>query len=232
MNALAEFKQQLAGELHAHALSLPAPQETGRPARSRAVRRRVTFTVAVAAAAAAVAVALPLSSAKPGTSQAAPAPRGASATAAAPTPQHTADFSHIDIVTADYAVQSKPGGNVTIQLFSLRGQAGLQAALNKAGIPAQVMVASASCHETGTAASSGPSGGTATLDRLRKVSPPAAPGSYDAVHGIYTIYPAAMEPGDHLLFIAPSGSTSLSYLMVELVRFVPRCIAPNMNPIP
>jgi len=234
VTALAQFKQQLGEELNAHAVSLSAP--TGRPARPRlrTVRRQLAFTVGFAAAAAAAAVfALPLGSGTHSTGQAAPVSRGTASTggpSAAPNPQqqHAPGFSGLDVVNADYAVQSKPGGMVTVRLFSLKGLSGLQATLDQAGIPAAVMAASPSCHATAPT-DSGPPTGDALYSRLLKVLPT---NWADSSKGIHDIYPGAMDPGDHLLFIAPSKNAPLTSLMVELVRQVPSCIAPDLVPTP
>ncbi|MFC1418129.1 hypothetical protein [Streptacidiphilus cavernicola] len=230
MNALDDFKKQLADELLDHATSLP-PMPGGRRMRPRPATHRIALTFALATAAAAAVVALPLSAPTHGPGQAAPTPRGSAYSAApstTPRPSHSTDFGGLDIVTADYAVRSRPGGVVTVQLFTLKGQAGLQATLNRAGIPAAVMVASPACHATGPAPKST---GKDTLRRLLKVLPPPTPGSYDSSHGIRDIHPAAMAPGDHLLFIAPAEGTPLNYLVVRLVRQLPSCIASTLQPV-
>ncbi|MFF1838139.1 hypothetical protein ACFVXE_28610 [Streptomyces sp. NPDC058231] len=222
MNAPAHFKEQLADELNAHATSLSAPAGHRALLRLRTPRRRVALTVGVAAAAAAVAVALPLASGSPSAQQAAPAPHSTASTglgtSAEQTPQSTPNTpsTSLNIVNADYAVQSKPGGMVSVQLFNVKGIPGLQAALDKAGIPAKVMVPSASCHTTGHTDNS-PHGS------LLKVMPPS--GFHR--NGVRDIKPSAMQTGDHLLFIVDTESSPLKALAITLVHQVPSCIPAN-----
>jgi len=137
----------------------------------------------------------------------------------APIPQGTSGTSGLNIVNADYAVQSKPGGMVSVQLFDLKGVSGLQAVLDKAGIPAKVMVPSASCHTTGHPDSS-PHGS------LLKVAPPS--GFHR--NGVRDIKPSAIVPGDHLLFIANSKSGPATLLAITLVHRLPSCIPANQPP--
>ena len=219
MNAPLHFKQQLVDELNAHATSLSAPAGHRALVRLGAPRRRMAFTVGAVAAAAAVAVAVPLVSGSHSTQQAAPVPHSTASTgpvtSAAPTPQSTAGTSGLNIVNADFAVQSKPGGTVAVQLFSPKGVPGLQAALEKAGIPAVVMTPSAKCHATIQEDRSGRS-------TVMKVLPPS--GVRSGPGGIYhLIKPSAIPAGDHLLFVARFGGP-IQGLGVTLVRQVPSCV--------
>ncbi|WP_405688188.1 hypothetical protein OG204_34650 [Streptomyces sp. NBC_01387] len=220
MNAPTHFKQQLADELNARATSLSAPAGHRALLRLRTPRRRVALTVGVAAATAAAAVALPHVSGSHSAERAASAPHSTASpdlgASAAPTPQDTLRTDGLNIVNADYAVQSKPGGVVSVHLFNLRGAPGLQAALDKAGVPAKVMTPSASCPATGHAANS-PHGS------LLKV----APLSGFHRNGARDIKPRAIVPGDHLLFIPDSKSGPVTLLAITLVRQLPSCIPAN-----
>ncbi|QKW27612.1 hypothetical protein HUT11_16915 [Streptomyces seoulensis] len=208
MNTPAHFKEQLADELASHATTLCAPAGHRAVLRLRTPRRRTVLTVGIAAAAAAVAVALPLDPGSHGTRQAAPAPRTAST---GPAARSTPGMS-LDIVNADYAVRSKPGGLVSVQLFDAKGVPGLQAALDKAGIPAKVLVPSASCRATG---SSGRPRGS-----LTEVAPPSG---YHG-DGVRDIKPGAIRSGDHLLFIAETDGGAPGLLAIRLVGTLPECV--------
>jgi hypothetical protein len=212
VNAPTHFKQRLADELTAHAATLDAP--TGH--RTLLRLRPVALTVGVAAAAAAVAVALPLTSGSHGARQAGPASRttAASAPATAGTSTGTGTGTgDLDIVNADYTVRSAPGGLVSVQLFDTKGASGLQAALDKAGIPAKVLVPSAACHSTGRAHRE-PRGS------LLKVAPPS--GFHR--NGVRDFKPGAIVPGDHLLLMANTDKGPVTSLAITLVRDLPRCI--------
>ncbi|WP_405779635.1 hypothetical protein [Streptomyces sp. NBC_00859] len=213
LNAPTHFKEQLADELNARAAALSAP--AGHRSLLRMPRHRVALTVGLAAAAATVAVALPLTSGTPGAQQTASAPHSTAAPgskeSAAPTSQGA---SGLHIVNADYAVQSKAGGLVSVQLFSAKGVPGLQAALDKAGIPAKVMVRSASCPATGRT-------GTSPQGSLLKVAPQSGFHS----NGARDFKPSAIVPGDHLLFTAESKSGGpVTMLSIRLVRQLPSCL--------
>ncbi|MEU6478883.1 hypothetical protein ABZ858_18710 [Streptomyces sp. NPDC047017] len=208
MNTPAHFKEQLADELHAHATSLSTPAGHRVVLRPRAPRRRTVLTVGLAAAAAAVAVALPLDSGAHSTQKAAPTPLTASTGPASRSTPGTGLY----IVDADYAVRSQPGGLVSVQLFDTKGVPGLQAALDKAGIPAKVLVPSASCRTTG---SSGRPRGS-----LTEVVPPSG---YHR-DGVRDIKPGAIRPGDHLLFIAETDGGAPDLLAVRLVGTLPECV--------
>lgn len=212
MNAPAHFKQQLADELNAHATALSAPTGHRTLVRLRAPYRRIALTAGLAAAAAAaVAVALPLASASHGAQQAAPARPGVARTT--PGAQDSPNTGGLNIVNADYSLRSKPGGLVSVHLMDVKGVAGLQAALKKAGVPAAVMVPTASCHPGGPGSSS-PHGS------LLKVAPQSGFHS----DGTRDIDPGAIVPGDHLLFVPNSKSGPVSLLTVRLVRRLPACI--------
>lgn len=220
MNVPAHFKQQLADELNAHAAALSAPAGHRTLLRLHAPRRRVALVVGVAAAAAAaVAVALPSTSASHSDQQAAPARQsapvssGSSGTSGASVSSGT---SGLNIVNANYSVRSKPGGMVSVQLFDLKGVPGLQATLDKAGIPAKVMAPSASCSATGHTHDS-PHGS------LLKVAPPSGFHS----NGVRDINPGAIVPGDHLLFVPASKSGPVTSLAITLVRQLPTCVPAN-----
>lgn len=213
MNAPVHFKQQLADELSAHAASLSAPTGHRALLRLPTPRRWVPVTVGLAAAAAAVAVAVPLVSGSPGAQQAAQTPHGAAGTGPGASAAPASPGVGLHIVNADYAVQSRPGGTVSVQLFDSKGISGLQAALDKAGIPAKVMVPSASCRTTGHTDSK-PHGS------LLKVMPQSGFHS----NGVHDIKPSAIRPGDHLLFIAEIGGSSSGVLATRLVHQVPSCI--------
>ncbi|MFE2374911.1 hypothetical protein [Streptomyces sp. NPDC059398] len=213
MNAPAHFKQQLADELNAHATSLAAPTGHRTLLRPSASRRWVPATVGLAAAAAAVAVAVPLMSGSHSAQVAEPLRHSTASTG--PSAATTPPGSGLHIVNADYAVRSKPGGMVSVQLFSAKGVPGLQAALDKAGIPAKVLVPSASCRATGP--TDRPSGS------LLKVAPQSGFHS----NGVRDFKPSAIEPGDHLLFIADTGSGPVKGLAIRLVGRAPGCVPLN-----
>lgn len=218
MNAPLHFKQQLADELNARATSLSAPAGGRALLRLRAPRRRMAFTVGAVAAAAAVAVALPLASGSHSTQQAAPTPPGAVNTGpgTSATPTSGSLSTGLNIVNADFAVQSKPGGMVAIQLFNPKGVPGLQAALDKAGIPAAVLTPTASCHATIH------NDGSARGD-LKKVMPPSD--TRREPDGIYhLINPSAIPAGDYLLFVARFEPGQVQGLGFTLVRQVPACV--------
>ncbi|TJZ99850.1 RNA polymerase sigma factor [Actinacidiphila oryziradicis] len=220
VNAPLHFKQQLADELNAHATSLSAPAGHRALLRLRAPRRRMTLTIGAVATAAAVAVALPLASGSHSTQQAAQAPHGTvntgPGTSATPTPTSGSLSTGLNIVNADYAVQSKPGGMVAIQLFNPKGVPGLQAALDKAGIPAAVLTPTASCHATIH------NDGSARGD-LKKVMPPSD--TRREPDGIYhLINPSAIPAGDYLLFVARFEPGQVQGLGFTLVRQVPACV--------
>ncbi|MBM9506597.1 hypothetical protein [Actinacidiphila acididurans] len=200
MNAPVHFKQQLADELNARAASLSAPAGNRAPLRLRAPRRRMALTIGAVAAAAAVAVALPLASGTHSTRQTAPTPPGAVSTGG------------LDIVNADYAVQSKPGGMVAIRLFDPKGVPGLQAALDKAGIPAVVLTPTASCHAT-VQRDLGDRG------NVRKVVLHSKTGRDPAL-----INPAAIPSGDTLLFTAYFNAGRPGPIGYALVRQAPACV--------
>ncbi|WP_328319044.1 hypothetical protein [Streptomyces sp. NBC_00388] len=214
MNAPVHFKQQLAEELNARAASLSAP--AGHRTLLHMPRRRVALTVGLAASAA-VAVALPLMSGSHGAQQTASGPRSTAGTGAgepaAPTSQGTPGTSGLNIVNADYAVKSKPGGMVSVQLFDTKGVPGLRAALAQAGIPATVMAPSASCHISSRT-------GDGPHSSLRKVAPESGFHS----NGARDFKPSAIAPGDHLLFIADSKSGPVNLLAIRLVRGLPSCV--------
>ncbi|MET9529945.1 hypothetical protein ABZY02_05155 [Streptomyces sp. NPDC006649] len=218
MNAPVHFKQQLAAELNARATSLSAPTGHRTLLRLPAPRRRVALTVGLAAAAAAVAVAVPQMSGSQDAHQTASAPHSTTGTgaSAAPDSQGTAAAGGLHIVNADYAVQAKAGGLVSVQLFNLKGAPGLQAALDKAGIPAKVLVPSASCSTTGHP-------DTSPHGSLLKVAPQSGFHS----NGTRDFKPGAIVPGDHLLFIPDSKSGPVSGLAVKLVHQLPSCIPAN-----
>ncbi|MDI5972798.1 hypothetical protein POF50_026230 [Streptomyces sp. SL13] len=202
MNAPAHFKQQLAAELHAHAATLSAPRGHRALFRLPAPRRALPLAMGVAAAAAVTAIALPLASG------AHPAQRAAA-------PHSAASSGGLNIVNADYTVQSKAGGLVSVQLFDLKGVPGLQAALDKAGIPAKVLAPSASCHAP-TPPGDSPHGS------LLKAVPPSGFHS----DGARDINPGAIVAGDHLLFVPASKNGPVTSLAITLVRQLPSCIAP------
>ncbi|MHA6758139.1 hypothetical protein [Streptacidiphilus sp. PAMC 29251] len=163
----------------------------------------------------------------PSTQQAAPTPHstagtgpGASAAPTTPTLQGTAGTpgtGDLNIVNADYAVQSKPGGTVAVQLFGPKGVPGLQAALDQAGIPAAVMTPSASCHEAIENDDSG-------RYNLAQVLPPSGSGGHGGPAGMYQlIRPSAIPAGDHLLFIARFDGP-VKALGILLVLQVPSCV--------
>ena len=220
MNTPVHFKQQLVDELNAHATLLPDPAGHRVPVRLRAPRRRTAFAMGAVAAAAAVVVAVPLASGAHRTPQAAPAQHStavagpAAAGPGAPGPQSVPGAGGLNIVNADYAVQSKPGGLVAVQLFSPKGVPGLRAALRRAGIPAVVMTPSASCHATIQYDDRRHSGGPEVLP----------PGLRSGPDGLYQlIRPSAIPAGDILLFTASFGGPSQE-LGVTLVRQVPSCV--------
>jgi hypothetical protein len=214
VNAPLHFKQQLAEELRARAITLDAP--SGHRVRTRAPRRRLAFTLGAVAAAVAVAVAVPLADGTHG-KQAAAGP------SAAPAPLHTGSSSNsIDIVTADYVVKSVPDGTIAVEVMDTKGIPGVQAALRQAGIPAAVMGFSASCH--------------ATLDiddsaAAWKALPEPDPNS--GLSGHYTlIRPSAVPKGEQLLFMAttaPDGKVDT--LQIAVVRQVPGCVPESYNDI-
>ncbi|MCX4724256.1 hypothetical protein OG372_23140 [Streptomyces sp. NBC_01020] len=212
MNAPVHFKQQLADELNVRATALSAPAGHRTPLRFRAPRRGLALTVGLAAAAAAVAVAVPMVSGSNGAQQAAPASRSTENTPST----HSVPNTGLNIVNADYAVRSKPGGMVSVQLFNVKGIPGLQAALDKAGIPAKVLAPSASCHTTGHP-------GSTPHGSLLKVMPQSGFHS----NGVHDIKPSAIQPGDHLLFIAATESNPPGVLATRLVHQVPSCIPAN-----
>ncbi|NDZ83689.1 hypothetical protein G3I19_35310, partial [Streptomyces sp. SID10853] len=155
----------------------------------------------------------PLVSGSPGGQQAARAPHSAAGNGPGTSAAPASPGAGLHIVNADYAVRSRPGGTVSVQLFRTKGIPGLQAALDKAGIPAKVMVPSASCRTTGHIDSK-PQGS------LLKVMPQSGFHS----NGVHDIKPSAIRPGDHLLFIADTESSSPGVLTIRLVRQVPSCI--------
>ena len=213
MNAPVHFKQQLALELNARATALSASDPSGRPAvvRLRAPRRRrMSLTVGVAAAAVAVAVAVPLASGSShSTRRSAPTARGPV------TAPGTPAADRLNIVTADYAVQAEAGGKVLVRLFDPKGVAGLRAALEKAGVPAAVMVPEASCHAATVPDDSG-------HGNLTKVLPPS--GGRSGPDGLQQLIdPAAIPAGDHLLLVARFDGP-VNALTVELVRRLPSCV--------
>ena len=212
MNAPLHFKQQLADELNARAITLAAAP--GRRARTRAPQRRLTFTLGAVAAAVAVAVAVPLA----GGAHDQHAAAGPSAAPAS----HGAGSSSMDIVTADYVVKSVPGGTIAVEVMDTKGIAGLQAALRQAGIPAAVMGFSASCHATVL---------TDDSDAAWKAFP--QPSRDSGLNGHYTlIRPSAVPKGEHLLFeatIAPNGQVGT--LQMSVVRQVPSCVPESQNEI-
>jgi hypothetical protein len=203
------FKQRLADELTAHAATLDAP--TGH--RTLLRLRPVALTVGVAAAAAAVAVALPLTSASHGARQAGSASRTTAASAPTANAPATAGTGDLDIVNADYTVRSAPGGLVSVRLFDTKGAPGLQAALDKAGVPAKVLVPSATCHSTGR-----------THRRPRGSLLKVAPLSGFHRNGVRDVRPGAIVPGDHLLLVANTDKGPVTSLAITLVRDLPRCV--------
>ncbi|NEB80890.1 hypothetical protein G3I40_37635, partial [Streptomyces sp. SID14478] len=185
------------------------PAAHQRPARARALPRRGVLTVGALGAAAVVAIAVPLTSGPDRAQEASPAPRHDTST----TDSTATDGGHLDIANADYALQSRPGGTVSVQLMDHEGVSGLQAALDKAGIPATVMVPSASCHATRP--TDNHARGT-----LSKVVPPS--GAHD--DGSRDIKPDAIVPGDHLLLVPNSKTGPVSLLTIRLVRQLPTCL--------
>jgi hypothetical protein len=226
VNAPLHFKQQLADELNVRAVALSAaaaPAAHLAEERRPSPRRRLTFTAgAAAAAAAAVAIVVAVSSGtqstQGGTQQAAPARQGAAGgdASAASTPQGTSGTG-LDIVNADYAVNSAPGSTVSVALFTPRGVAGLQSDLRKAGVPAVVMAPSTSCHAT---IDHDRSGGSSAA----KVMPPGSThrGSDGTIY--HEINPGAIPKGDHLLLIARFTPGQAQALADTLVRQVPSCV--------
>ncbi|MEU8891457.1 hypothetical protein [Streptomyces sp. NPDC048442] len=211
MNTPLHFKQQLADELHVRATALSA--SGGHRTRVRALRPRLTLTLGAVAAAAAAAIAVPV---------------GLSGTSAAPAPHRTdsgtgsgtvsgSGSESIDIVTVDYTVKSVPNGTIAVQLMSLKGVPGLQAALRKAGVPAVVMGYSASCHTK--------------VDRdnrvdSEKVFPEGANGRDTLIRL------SAVPKGEHLLFtptMTPKGT--VGGLSMSVVRQVPSCVPESENGI-
>ncbi|MEW2275768.1 hypothetical protein [Streptomyces griseofuscus] len=213
MNTPAHFKEQLADELRAHAAA--RPHHTGHRALlpTRAPRRRIVLTIGIATAAAAMAIAVPLAT---GTHNAqdvdSAMPRTSNSSSASPAPQG-GPGTPLNIVNADYAVRSKADGMVSIQLFDVKGAAGLQAVLDQAKIPAKVIVPSASCRTSGHVDES-------THGSLLK----AVPLSGHHGDGSRDIKPSAIEPGDHLLFIPDTSSGKPHVIAIRLVHQVPSCI--------
>jgi hypothetical protein len=217
VNTPVHFRQQLADELTARATSLSAPAGHSVLVRLRRPVRRMPLALGAAAAAvAAVAVAVPLTSGSHSAPRAA-ASTGPAPSSAAPTAHGTASAG-LDVVNADYAVKSAPGGTVSVQLFTPRGAAGLQADLRRAGIPAAVLTPSASCHATIREDRSGRS-------NVVKVMPPTGTrrGSDGAIS--HLIDPSAIPEGDHLLFIAHFAPGQAQGLGVALVREIPSCVS-------
>jgi hypothetical protein len=217
VNAPVHFKQQLADELNVRATSLSAP--AGHRAVVRFARRRpVALTLGAVAAAAAVAVALPLASGSHSTRQAAPTAHGTVSagpgTSATATPQSTVSTG-LNIVNADYAVQSKPGGTVSVELFNPKGVPGLQAALRAADIPAAVLTPSASCHAT---IQHDPTGNVAKVMPFTEL--------HKGPDGVeqHVIHPSAIPEGDSLLFVAHFDGP-VKGLGFMLVRKVPSCVS-------
>jgi hypothetical protein len=210
VNAPLHFKQQLADELNARATVLTAldsPSGHRTPVRTRPPRRRLALTLGAVAAAAAVAVAVPL----------------AARTATAPTPHRSASTgTGLDIVTADYAVKTVPGGTIAVRVMSPKGIPGLQAALRKAGVPATVLGFSASCHTK--------------VDFDNDIDPqqvfPQAPAG-SGLDGHYALFRLSAVPqGEHLLFMATTAPDGhVGTLQIGVVRQVPGCVPESYNDI-
>jgi len=219
VNAPLHFKQQLADELHARAVTLDIP--VGRRARVRAPRRRLAFTLGAVAAAVAVAVTVPLVGGTHDRQAVAGPSSSSSASSAVPAP-HGSAGAGLDIVTADYVVKSIPGGTVAVEVMNTKGLAGLQAALRQAGIPAAVMGFSASCHDT-----------VETDDSPAAWEAFPQPDPKSGLSGRYTlIRPSAVPKGEHLLFEATTAPNGLvGELQMSVVRKVPSCVPESQNEI-
>jgi hypothetical protein len=207
MNAPVHFKQRLAEELDAHAATLSAPGANAPvPVRVRSPRRRIAFTVAVAAAAAGLVI-VPLVNGSHG---------AGTTTATGDTRTASTSDGDLNVVNADYSVQSRADGMVAVQLFDPKGAAGLQAALDKAKIAAVVKVPSATCHAV-------VHNDTSSAADVSKVVPPSKTYQEKGVIN-HLIDPSAIPSGDHLLFVVFFHPDEVSAVSYRLVTEVPSCV--------
>jgi hypothetical protein len=199
MTTPVHFQQRLAEELTARAATLPPTAAV--PLRPRHTRRIAVTALGLAAAATAV-VLIPHPAAHPAAPQ---APQAGAGRSTAPVPSSSAPV----LANAAYTVRSNQDGTVTVEVMNVHGLSGLQAALQKLGIPAVAMAQSASCHEPT------PYG----LPGLESVM------SDDPSNGrLSVIRPSAIPKGETLLFAAakaPNGG--IGSLQGMLVRHVPGC---------
>jgi hypothetical protein len=119
-------------------------------------------------------------------------------------------------VTPAYAVESGPGGSVTVEIRSLSDAAGLQRSLRDAGVPAVVDYAPAGCADPGAGGGPGPS---TRRERDSDAGPslsgpgpgPGATTSQARVDGDgvkFTIDPGTVKPGQKVFITTSTGAVS------------------------